>query len=49
MGRWKEVEVKKVRIMKDAPRREKTEETREVVWRIRSSRVVNVITRAWIG
>lgn len=43
MGRWKDVDEQKVIIMKLAPISENTDDTREVIWRISSSRVVQAI------
>lgn len=48
MGRWKDVDEQKVIIMKLAPISENTDDTREVIWRISSSRVVQAIFDIYI-
>lgn len=57
MGRWNDVDEQKVMMMKLAPISENTDDTREVIWRISNSRVVQAIferyiyiyMRTWLG
>lgn len=48
MGRWNDVDEQKVMMMKLAPKSENTDDTREVIRRISSSRVVQTIFGIYI-